>query len=532
MSQHHSLLCLASALVLNLTGCIIDQSKIDSIADPVLVQLDRGYPNEFNRQDQEISLILLDFQSTDMIDQPDRQVKDFETVLDASVVDQNLDSLVEALDIAILPINDTFLPNTDQNLPNPPVQTTPEILCDGNDDDADQKVDEGIANPCGGCLAMDDLGCEAWVFDFVQDETQLLNPSRIVGLSAKILQASTFETENANCETYVLPRTTQSHLGVIHVDVMRDLNQNMNTLDLIPTYDQNRGRYNYLSSDNEISKQLYQAGDLISASWPGDRDQLLGTGAISVLAPLGLEESDDIALNQILDRYRTDGSNMPNSDPIRWTPKNQGLFSMYVGGSRQLFNQGNYRGIHHYLLSALLEDDGVLDLPPDLISPELGSSAVWAYFQRYQRTWLDLGRGSVEAFAGQQRSVRRSANGMSIETPLFDIISPSPANPTINPNADLQVEWSRPRAFVMDPKATMIVSLLLYAQEARQIICEIKSQDLTQITIPSRYLSPWPTGADALRQLTVRWVKKTYDLSLPDVGGYDESYSLILQLNE
>ena len=99
-------------------------------------------------------------------------------------------------------------------------ELTPEDLCDNEDDDGDGRVDEGVANPCGGCGGIPPGGCQYWRIQLVADGEGLLSPRSTVGLAASFLGVSAVEVPNGECLIQRL-RLTQSrdqHLGRVTLE--------------------------------------------------------------------------------------------------------------------------------------------------------------------------------------------------------------------------------------------------------------------------------------------------------------------------
>ena len=54
--------------------------------------------------------------------------------------------------------------------------------CNGEDEDGDGEIDEGVSNICGGCGGIPPEGCQAWVLQAVQNEAGRLNPNAVASL--------------------------------------------------------------------------------------------------------------------------------------------------------------------------------------------------------------------------------------------------------------------------------------------------------------------------------------------------------------
>ena len=124
----------------------------------------------------------------------------------------------------------------------------------------------------------------------------------------------------------------------------------------------------------------------------------------------------------------------------------------------------------------------------------------------------------------------------------FEIRSPSPSAPSVDPAQGLTIEWSALEGQVLT--GTLTLSLLLSSPtRTEQIQCifdppsqmEEETDEALYLqggtfTIPPEYLSFWPDTPDSLKQLNLRYDAKNIQFSFPDRGQYKESVSLILKL--
>ncbi len=408
----------------------------------------------------------------------------------------------------------------DAAAPPPPCVPADEV-CDGVDDDCDGEIDEGVANACGGCGPVPPSGCQAWRVDLVQDTEGTLDAHRVVALLAGVGVEVERLIDGATCTYLRLPdQPMQAHLGVVQIT------SRLGRLFLLPEYDARLGGHRYVAQEVLGRVAVHGAGDRVEIEAGGGG--VVGRFADSIVAPAPLAGIAGVDLAGLLDAAR----GAAEAAAVRWRPAGlalAGTVRLFVGGSRPLFNDGTYRGIEHYQLEGVLEDDGALDLPPGFFGAGVPDSSVWVWMGRERTRRVIQGPHSVSLRAGDRVELRGNGALEGDEPPPFDLLAPDPADPRIAPGEPLIVRWGP----LPDGKGPLLVALTLAdgeAGETRQLSCIVDDPTTGELTLPADITAAWPVGARDLRQLNVRWTLDDEPLPAPDRGHYERAVTLLLQL--
>ncbi len=394
-------------------------------------------------------------------------------------------------------------------------------VCDGVDDDCDGAIDEGIANPCGGCGPVPETGCQAWRVEMTQDPQGTLDPDRIVALLAGIGAYETREIPGGVCDAVTLPdQPMDAHLGVVQVVSPR------RRLFLLPEYDARLGGHRYAAQDVEGRVDVHRGGDVVEVEAAGGA--VLGRFEGSITAPEPLDEVEAGDLEGLLDVARGDA----DEARIAWEPAGLGgvgTVRLFVGGSRPLFTSPSYRGIEHYQLDAVLADDGDFAPPRGFFGAGVPDSSVWVWMARERSRRVIMGGHSVTLSAGQRVELRGNGPLAADEPHPFDVVSPAPEDARLFEGRPLVVGWTA----LPEGKGPLVVSLTLIDGESgvtRQVACVADAPDAGQLVLPADLIGEVPTGAGDLRQLSVRWGLADETLEEPDIGRLTRSATVILQL--
>ncbi|MCB9549666.1 MAG: hypothetical protein H6706_27995 [Myxococcales bacterium] len=401
----------------------------------------------------------------------------------------------------------------------PPV---PEV-CNGQDEDADGLIDEGVANVCGGCGGLPAEGCQAWGIDLIEGVDGRLNPDRAVGLQGSAIGFSEREIEGASCAVIRQVGTlADAHLGQVTIESPRAM------LNLGPVYDANRGGHRYLNNPETGPLLLHGPGDAVTARAGGGL--LVAAFELSATAPAALADVQGLDRAADLARARADDSALE----LRWgtaPAAEQGDIRFFIGGSAPISTNVVYRSIRHYQLEATLVDDGELSLPAGFFGGGVAESAIWARLDRARAVRLPLGPHSVEMVVGRRTQIQEGGRLEPIaDVPPFQIVDPSPNVRDIVPGEPLRVAWGE----LPPGDGPLVVALTTYdgeRDESRQVSCLVPDPSVGAIELPAEFTEDWPMGEADLRQLSVRYDLAVQALPPPDRGQLTQSITVLLKLN-
>ena len=409
---------------------------------------------------------------------------------------------------------------TDATPPEPDAAPIPEA-CNGEDEDGDGRVDEGVANACGGCGGIPPGGCQAWSINLVQDGEALLDPSRVVFRAANILGTSTFAVDNGQCDQIRIATTADpdGHLGEVAITAVLD------ALALSPGTHPATGAPTYDTDPPSSPLRLHQSGDVVTVSATGGR--AVAPFETALTAPETLSAVDAASLDPWIAAARGEGADAPLN--LSWVA-GSGDLRLYVGGSKQVFGLTPfYRAIEHYLLDIALDDDGELSLPGDLFGEGSPNSSVWAYLSRTRSQQLPLDQHAVALEIGQRVERRASGGAEEADSPPFQIVNPSPNERVVQAGFPLPVRWS-----ALPPGVGPLTVQLLFRNEAIEeqhvISCTVEDPVLGALEIPAEIMAAWPEDA-GFRQLSLRWPLFTQPVAGEDEGGLSRSLTMILRLD-
>ena len=413
--------------------------------------------------------------------------------------------------------------------PTPPDATPPEPdaapipeECNGEDEDGDGRVDEGVANACGGCGGIPPGGCQAWSVNLVQNGEALLDPSRVVFRAANILGTSSFAVDNGQCDQIRIATTPDpdGHLGEVAITAVLD------ALALSPGTHPATGQPTYDTDPPSSPLRLHQSGDVVTVSATGGR--AVGPFETALTAPETLSAVDADALAPWIAAARGEGADAPLN--LSWLA-GTGDIRLYVGGSKQVFGLTPfYRAIEHYLLDIALDDDGDLTLQSDLFGEGSPNSAVWAYLSRTRAKRLPLDQHAVAFEIGQRVERRASGGAEEADLPPFQIVAPSPNERVVQPGFPLPVRWSE-----LPPGVGPLSVQLIFHNEAIEeqhvVSCEVEESGLGVLVIPAEVMAAWPEE-EGFRQLSLRWPLFTQPVDEDEgEGGLSRSLTMILRLD-
>jgi hypothetical protein len=406
----------------------------------------------------------------------------------------------------------------------PDAAAGPPEVCNGEDEDLDGRIDEGVANLCGGCGGLPPEGCQSWRVDMTQTaaEAQTLNPNRLVGLQGSVTSTAERDIEGARCLFQrSLGATPDAHVGIVTLTTpLRSLLQ-------VPVYDGLSRTIRYDASPESGPVQLFADGDEIQVQAGGG--QLVGAFEATLPAPRRITGLGDGELQGAIDVLRG-----VRAEPVtlHWAPGAggaDGALRFFVGGSRSQFNRGGlYRGITYYQLDAQLVDDGALEVGPELSRFMLADSSIWVYLRRENVRRIILGPHAVELSAASRAEQRASGNLEAQDPPSFDILAPSPDVRRVTPGEPLEVRWTEPPG-----EGPLVVSLVFgdaEGVETTYVACEVAEPASGRLVLPAEATLGWPAGPEATRLLSVRRDLATVDLPGPDRGRITYSVSLMLAL--
>lgn len=406
----------------------------------------------------------------------------------------------------------------------PPDAAPPEPeVCNGQDEDGDGSIDEGVANICGGCGGLPAEGCQAWGISLIANSEGRLNPDAAVGLQGAAIGFSERDIEGATCTLLRQPAThPDAHLGQVSITTPRAM------LNLGPVFDANRGGHRYFNNPETGPLLVHGPGDAVDVRAGGGL--LVGAFELSSTAPAAL-------LNvQGLDRTADLARALADDGPVEltWDPAPEaesGDIRLFVGGSAPVSTNIYYRSIRHYQLEARLADDGTLSLPAGFFGGGVAETAIWARIDRSRTVRLPLGPHSVELVVGRREQVQAGGRLDPVQdAPPFQITEPSPNVRDIEPGQPLRVTWGAlPPG--EGPLSVILTTFDSEVGEARQITCVVEDPSAGALELPADFTEVWPQGESDLRQLGLRWDLSTQTLPEPDRGTLTQSITVLLRLN-
>jgi hypothetical protein len=409
--------------------------------------------------------------------------------------------------------------------PPPDAAPGPPEVCNGEDDDLDGVVDEGVANLCGGCGGIPEAGCQAWRVDLTQtaEAAQTLNPNRIVGLQGSVSSLSERDIEGAHCVFQrALAPGPDAHLGIV------TLTSPLITLTQVPTFDALAQTIRYDNSPALGPTQVFSAGQVVRVQAGGG--QLVPAFDAELIGPMRVEGTAADELQGAIDVIR---GTRAEPATLHWAPgagEADGTLRFFAGGSRSQFNRGGYRGIFHYQLDVRLNDDGEFTVGPALSRLGLSDSSIWVYLRRENYRRLVIGPHAVELTAASRAELRASGNLDAQDPPTFQITSPSPDAPRIEPGLPVTIRWTPPPA-----EGPLTISLIYgdaEGLESRYVGCEVARPETGELVLPAEATLGWPMEPDATRILTVRQDLATVVVpGQQDHGKITYAYSLLLPLS-
>lgn len=530
----------------NLSICCLFLSMYGCIEDPPILSQD---PFETDGGEPIQELITDQFTSIDQGNAgEDRGDPNLDMTSDQFRIDEG--SAGEAMGgvDAEIPPEDALVGGDDPDIGDWPALDLPEPIpqeeiCDGEDNDLDALIDEGVSNPCGGCLPWDErVGCVGWRAQLI--ETQVLDSdhnssagaldsARLLSLNAAVTTYERFEIEGAECVRYGSPQAwspTRS-VGTVTLDT------SLVSLSLVPN-PQQLGRYQVLGEEGSFV--IHEPDDLIEISWEGETQNEIDFegGSLELLSPPFVTLATERELDRIADQLISDDQTLDAELSLRWVAHPRGdqagpPLTFYIGGSQSLFQRDAYRAIKHYQLVGTLFDDGRLDfiLPRTLRAP---GSSVWVYLERTQTANIVLERvHPMSARAGHRIEARGRSEVDPASIPaLLTLTEPSPVGPDPEVSAEgLRVAWRLDDP--TKPPIQLLLSLILYDQSrSEQLTCEILDPSVGRLVIPAERLTYWPTGPQSLRQLTLSANEESLSLTFPDRGQLRAAVSHILRLSD
>ena len=381
-----------------------------------------------------------------------------------------------------------------------------------------------MANLCGGCGAIPPEGCQAWSIDLTQTaDTQTLNPNRVVGLQGTVTTYAERDIPGAHC---VFQRADapapDAHLGIVTLTTPRI------TLTQVPTYDALQASIRYDNNPALGPTQLFGDGETVDIAAGGGRQ--IGPFTAQLPAPEAVTGTSADEFQAAIDVLR--GTSVVPTQ-LHWQPAQDpatgGAMRFFAGGSRQAFNRNVYRGIEHYQLQATLDDDGTLEIGPELSPIHLPDSAIWVYLRRENNQRVVIGPHAVDLSAASRAEGRASAGAAAAEAPPFDILEPSPDERRIDGGQPLTIRWSAPPAD--GPLTVALTTFDATSLASTYVGCQVDDPSTGSLTLPPEATADWPTGAADDRQLTIRQDLVTVPLPGRDRGALTVSYSLILTLD-
>ena len=399
----------------------------------------------------------------------------------------------------------------------------PPEVCNGEDEDGDGEIDEGVSNLCGGCGGIPPDGCQAWIVTAIQNDEDRLNPDQVVGFAGGALGFSERDIEGATCTFFRSPaQHPDAHLGLVNVESPRA------ELNLTPVFRADRGTHGYQNSPELGLLQLHGEGDVVEVRAGGG----LAVGPFQMEAtapaPLSADWTED-QLETVLDLARGDRA---EGIRLEWTPNDStdDQLRFFVGGSIPVFNlaRRRYEVREHYELTALLNDDGDFELPPDLVGGGVPDSSIRAFVERRVVKRLPQGPHAIEMRLGQRLTVTRNGLLENDVPPEFRIVEPSAAERTIVAGEPMPVAWEWPGHETPPGPGPLRINLLLRDTETlqtTQVECVVEDPTSGRIVLPADFTEDWPDLEADTRLLSLSWGLHRLELPPPDRGVLTRSVS-------
>lgn len=408
----------------------------------------------------------------------------------------------------------------------PDMAPPPPEACNGEDEDGDGRIDEGVSNICGGCDGVPQEGCQAWRINLIQSDDTTLNPNRVVGLQGQALGVSTREIDGAECELVTLAQgiDPDAHLGVVNIDAsIQDLN-------LIPAFDPDRGGFVYTNNPELLRVAVYAGGEEVGIRTGGGAQ--VGPINETITTPAVLDGIGQAGLAAIAAAARGERD---ADTPIRleWAPAEpQANTSLrfFIGGSVPVFGPSRvYRAIEFYQLDGRLDDDGAFEMPVEIFDGGVPSSAIWVYAIRESARRIIQGPHSIDVVAGQRIETRvpGALDPPEDAVPPFQITNPDPNDPELVPGEPLAVQWS-PLPEGAGPLEITLAYTDPLAERIVQLNCVAEDPAAGELVLPGEFTEGLP---GVFSQLSMRWGLSRVPLPAPDRGVFERSVSVLLRLD-
>ncbi len=454
----------------------------------------------------------------------DAAIQQPDAAIDGALADQGVpeDDAAPAADGDVAPQDASRDGQVPDGPPPPPEE------CNGEDEDGDGEIDEGVSNICGGCGGIPPEGCQAWVLQAVQNEAGRLNPNTVASFAGAALGFSERAIENGTCVFFRIPaQHPDAHLGLVNVESRRA------RLNLVPTYRPETGTHRYQNSPPLDPLQLHDTGDEVSVVAGGGL--AVGPLEMSERAPAALSGVRTEDLGPVLDLARGEAGGEVDTVTLRWTPaepEHAGELRFFVGGSIPVLNIARFRYEvrAHYQVTALLEDDGELEVPVSLFGGGVPDSSVRVFLERRRTKRISQGPHAIELRVGQRLTEFRNGILQNDEAPPFQITEPSPNVRRIVPGMPLVVAWTE----LPEGVGPLTVALRLSdgeALEQRTVECVVDDPAVGRVVLPADVTESWPVGPDDTRLLSVGWTVHRAALEGGDVGTLTRSLTALVWLD-
>lgn len=408
--------------------------------------------------------------------------------------------------------------------PTPDAEPPPEV-CNGDDDDGDGQIDEGVSNTCGGCGGIPPEGCQSWRINLTRDDNGEVDTRGVVSLQTGAIGFSERVVDNGVCEFVRLPaQHPDAHLGVV------DVESEIAMARLLPTYDPDFGAHRYAADDGPRRRTLFRPGDTVEVRAGGGRS--VGRFELSATAPPAIAglTADDLMPVVLRARGETEGDVDLAWEPVGGeTDADDTTLRFFVGGSLPIFTRGPYRAITSYSLDGRLEDDGSFTVPGALFGAGVAESAIQVRMTRSVEQRELLGSHSVDLAVTEQVRVVLGGALDRDEVAPYALEAPHPDDRTVVPGEPLPVRWSVWEA-AEGPLTVTLTLTDLAALEVRQVRCRVDDPALGELIIPADVTEGWPSGEGDDRLLSLGWEAGRAELPPPDRGQLRTLVTLLLRL--